>query len=128
MSLRALLGYLAYLNGMYDVACSLTIIFIRNPKNFLANLHITMFKDHEEQLPTPLSRRLLAYWIFTYGMVRMTALNFSWYAYFAVACTYFVEGMALSLEELLYKNTVPWKSLSVSVLSCMMGIAMVVVA
>ncbi len=58
---------LVRLNGLYDLLCGACLLnFLQIP--ILNRLHIGMFHP---TLTNPLSSRLLAYWIITYGMVRL---------------------------------------------------------
>ena len=52
---------LLILNGIYDICCSLAII---NNYSFLSKIHVLMFNSL-------INQRILAYWIFTYGIVRL---------------------------------------------------------
>jgi len=55
------------LNGIYDIACSLSILGIIDSP-FLSTIHLNLFILETNQL----FKRCLAYWIFTYGIIRMT--------------------------------------------------------
>jgi hypothetical protein len=56
-----------FLNGIYDVLCAACILnIVKIP--ILSELHLSMLKVHT----TPSGERYLAYWIFTYGVIRMS--------------------------------------------------------
>ena len=56
-----------FLNGIYDILCSLSILFTNN---YFSNIHPNLFKDKENQ-ENPIIRRFMAYWILTYGSIRL---------------------------------------------------------
>ena len=59
--------YIIKINGIYDVLCSLTILRWLNIP-LLNDLHLSMFKNEENEV----TKRMLAYWIFTYGIIRLS--------------------------------------------------------
>lgn len=56
-----------FINGIYDIICSLSILFTNN---YFSNIHPKLFKDKDIE-NNVIIRRLLAYWIFTYGILRV---------------------------------------------------------
>jgi hypothetical protein len=56
-----------FLNGIYDILCSFSILF---SNNYFSNIHPKLFKDKENQ-ENPIIRRFMAYWILTYGSIRL---------------------------------------------------------
>lgn len=58
------IDYLVWLNGIYDISCALSIM----RKMPMSQLHLGMFYSN----PNPLFERFIAYWIFTYGMIRLS--------------------------------------------------------
>ena len=88
------------LNGVYDMCCCLGILFLSNVPGFaqLSRLHNTMFVD-DENVENPIIRRLLAYWLMTYGMVRTVAGARQELALdVAAALTYFIEAFCFEFE------------------------------
>jgi hypothetical protein len=72
--------WLVFFNGIYDVSCSAVIILNQcpNPWNWVATaeelmhnyLHFSLFQDSRNM--NPQAKRFLAYWVFTYGLIRIT--------------------------------------------------------
>jgi len=54
------------LNGTYDVACALCMLWL--PASLLGRLHLSVFSRHTQD-----AHRLLAYWVLTYGIDRIIA-------------------------------------------------------
>jgi hypothetical protein len=84
-------------NGVYDLACALSILW--NPSGWalhaLSQLHLGMYSNAQED---PVFRRMLAYWIFTYGGVRVAC---GLHADARVgSLTYFLEALCLCYEHL----------------------------
>ena len=83
------LHYFVKLNGIYDIMCAISILnFI--PK--LRYLHLSMIKNHNYQ--NSLFERFFAYWIFTYGLIRLQG-NYTLitYSYYLEAIFFFHEYM-----------------------------------
>ncbi len=106
-----------FANGVYDILCTVSILWLSNIPGFraLSGLHVSMFKEI-----SPLAQRLLAYWIFTYGLVRLMAAIYDDVALGAV--TYFVESIVFEYELHTGASLVLWKTRFVSVLSLVLGI------
>lgn len=104
---------LLVLNGTYDLLCASSILWI--PKCELSQLHPNMFIS-----TSPMIQRLLAYWIFTYGLVRLAA---GWNPSFQklAAATYFLEAFVLEYECQVGKTMHPDKVRMVSLFSMMLG-------
>jgi hypothetical protein len=84
-------------NGLYDLACALSILWgpSGGALHALSHLHLGMYRDAQE---APVFRRMLAYWIFTYGGVRVAC---GLHANVRVGClTYFLEALCLCYEHL----------------------------
>ena len=60
--------YLYKINGIYDILCSLSILVPSLKVPILSDLHLSMFKRDQDQI----TKRFVAYWIFTYGCMRMS--------------------------------------------------------
>ena len=93
-------------NGIYDIICGVCIL-----KNHNREPHLDMFII---QL-NPDSRRFLAYWIITYGIIRLMANHR------IAAITYFIEA-ALFEYERTHFTLVPYKVSFVTFLSITMGL------
>ncbi len=113
------------INGIYDILCCFSILFLSEipPFSYLSKLHPTMFAK-EEDMQHLVVRRLLAYWLLTYGIIR-TAAGFSKKREdvldMCAAMTYFVEGFAFAYEAMI-GNMVLWKVQFVTVSSIALGV------
>ena len=88
------------INGIYDILCSLCILKIISIP-VLNDLHFSMYKNKLNNQ----ENRLLAYWIFSYGIVRLTCginLKNKICSYIAMN-TYIVESTA-TINESVVKN------------------------
>lgn len=81
-----------FVNGVYDLACAVGILCW--PGCLAGQLHVGMFKGD----PVDMHRRMLAYWIVTYGVMRLFAQRPCMLA----AATYAMEGAALAAECWVY--------------------------
>jgi hypothetical protein len=97
-----ILNAVLYITGIYDILCCFSILFLSEipPFSLLSKLHPTMFAK-EADIEHPVLRRLLAYWLVTYGAVR-TAAGFSSERQdgldICAAMTCFFEGIAFAYE------------------------------
>ena len=103
--------YVLWANGLYDVACAAGMVLDLGPVP-----HLTMLVDE----PTPLARRMLAYWVFTYGVVRLSCHRE------LGAATYFIEAMCFYMEGVL-GTMVPWRASVAGVLCLVFGACVLVV-
>lgn len=87
---------------MYDIVCALSIICFSNQIYFFSDIHSSVF-----QTPLPsATKRFMAYWIFTYGTIRLAAaLDPSQTTYTLAAFSYSWEAICLVNE--LNKDTNP---------------------
>lgn len=108
------------INGAYDIVCATSILFLPTIPifHFFSHLHSDMFIDKDD-----FAKRLLAYWIYTYGAIRLAAG-----AHFDIlACvTYFLEAAAVGFEACKHNETASWKAVVVGILS--MAIVVVLLA
>ena len=121
-----MLREIIFLNGVYDLACAASHLL--NKKNALTKLHGDLFFKDEPNIPQDLQQRLLAYWILTYGIVRLAAIAplysrvaQSWEC--MVASNYFVEAVAYALEGFVYRTVDRKKAAFVSATSSVLGMA-----
>lgn len=86
------------LNRVYDLMCALSILFLSSVPvvGFFSTLHPQMFANSEDA-NHPVIRRLLAYWLLTYGTVRVAA-GFDRALVFVGAVTYFIEALCFVYE------------------------------
>lgn len=82
------------LNGIYDILCGLNLLnVIKLP--FLDTIHTQMF--HHVLIADDFTRRLLAYWIITYGIIRLCGEKRS----HLISLSYYLETLCL-LNEVPY--------------------------
>ena len=111
------------LNGVYDILCSVGILWFSDVPFFseLSKLHTNMFAE-EIHRDNPVIKRLLAYWLMTYGLVRLSAGLFgSSHLYFVAAMTYFIEAFCFEYENRVGKTMISYKVTFVSVFSVALG-------
>ena len=102
-----LLYKIIFINGIYDIICGLSILLL--PNSYIANIHPLIFND--EYLKNPLLKRLLAYWIITYGFIRISIIIPSLTIKILIALSYFIEAYAFTYEYILFKTTIYYKTL-----------------
>jgi len=110
--------WLLIANGLYDVVCAFCTICAPE-----TSIHLTCFIK-EEVRQDPMIRRLLAYWIATYGLVRLHA-GIAGECYGIAAATYFVECASYGLE-MRYSEMIPWKASFVSASCALIGAWMLI--
>jgi hypothetical protein len=111
------LDWVVCANGIYDVVCALSILFLPNTWIFrnLAQLHPTIFSAVTDQI-NPILRRTLAYWLITYGIVRVAVVRCDDVIDYLIASTYFLEAAAFTFEHVVHgttqRNKVVWVACS----------------
>ena len=95
-SKKKLLYYIIKINGIYDILCALSILKIINIP-YLENLHLSMIKDYDK---SDIFKRFLAYWIFTYGIIRIGSYPPTPYSYYIEALCFANEY----IEKSVYKE------------------------
>jgi hypothetical protein len=106
-------------NGIYDILCALSIVNITNIP-ILHDLHTSMIVESERN--NPLIQRFNAYWIFTYGVMRIYGgcnKNYS-----LVAISYYIEAGIIANECFVHNTMVLDKSIFVIVVSLLLGFYM----
>ena len=98
-------------NGIYDLICSLCALFFP-----LFSPHLKMLVRDDQD---PAVQRLMAYWIFTYGTVRLV-VGVQGYCMPVAALTYFVEALCVAHEGFC-GSMVAWKSAFVALFSVVLG-------
>ncbi len=106
---NAIIPVLLLCNGTYDMVCAASILWAKDKSTLLARLHLSMFQDSVDK-SSPLFQRMLAYWIFTYGMMRITAALMPATCMLALGIlSYFVEAGCflheLSLDDSVHKRS-----------------------
>jgi hypothetical protein len=107
-----LLYYIYKLNGLYDILCAISILGINIP--IVKNLHLSMFLS--DRKPDEMSQRFLAYWIFTYGIIRLYSSE-----NIVIAYSYYIETAFIANESLIKKTMYMNKSYFVICASILLG-------
>lgn len=95
-----------FVNGLYDLACALSILEIL-PPTILSTLHTNMYildseylDHHQEYELDVVSKNHLAYWIATYGLMRYSgSQQMSRLSYLVEATGFLIEYKAGRLNE-----------------------------
>lgn len=127
------------INGIYDIICACCILLLGlewGRKNlsvfsFFSTLHADMF-EKEEHKSHPVILRFLAYWLLTYGIIRLTAggcerNNNNACLPFA-ALTYFIEAFCFIYEYIIGQTMIKSKVGFVSVASTSLGITILTIS
>ena len=97
------------MNGVYDIACALSLLHIID-NSTLRNLHINMINKQKYNINSKILERMLAYWILTYGIIRVSD------HYLLIACSYYMEAIGYTIESI--HNTVHMHKAMIVVYSC----------
>ena len=99
-----MINSIIFINGIYDLICGFTILFFSSNVYLkpIANLHPMIFK---EEFRNDLIKRLLAYWIITYGIIRTAVIFKNNCIFIMIIISYFIEILAYSNENYFYKTT-----------------------
>ena len=104
-----MLQYIIKINGIYDIICALSILF-NIP--YIKNIHLSMIKDYNKQ--NKITERFFAYWIFTYGIIRISD------NYLLISYSYYIEALVF-INEYMNNSTYFYKSLFVIISSLFLG-------
>lgn len=105
-----MLQSLFFVNGIYDILCAACILKIIDIP-FLSELHTSMIK-----IKNPVSERFLAYWIFTYGIIRISGNRP------LISYSYFIEA-AFFANEFILDNVYTEKTIFVVASSLVLGVS-----
>jgi len=86
--------YIAKLNGIYDILCAMAILDILDVP-VLQTLHLSMFLLPIDEL----CKRMMAYWIFTYGIIRLCSSDPR-----VISYSYYIEAAFIAYESLVKKT------------------------
>ncbi len=89
------------INGIYDVICGLSLLVT---DNYFSRFHLSIFIEK----PYELTQRFLAYWIITYGFIRLFLDIYDEYS-FLITLGYIIEILAFEYELYLSKNLYKYK-------------------
>ena len=123
----ALISGILFLNGVYDLMCCAGILWLGNLPLFdgLSQLHPTMFSS-SEHVNHPVIKRLLAYWLMTYGMARLLAgYTRESNSDVVAALSYFIEAFCFEHERYVGKTLIGSKVTFVSVFSFALGVLVI---
>ena len=99
-------------NGLYDILCALCILKIIDIP-ILNKLHLSMFINEPEEQ----EKRWMAYWIFTYGIIRLVANN-----NFLISISYLIEVIVMLNECFIHKQIYIYNGIIVSIISFIIAI------
>jgi len=106
-----MLSKIVKINGIYDILCALSILkMIHIP--ILETIHLQMF--YSDINNDPVFERFLAYWIFTYGILRIRYNVF-------VPYSYYIEALFVANECLVHETIVFEKGMFVMITSSLLG-------
>ena len=83
---------LFFINGIYDILCAACILNVVEIP-VLNRLHLSMVIEKN-----PTADRFMAYWIFTYGVIRLSGNNL------LISCSYFIEAIFFMNEMVHHDN------------------------
>ena len=87
------ISYIIKLNGIYDILCAISILkWVSIP--YIKDLHLSMIKEKQNII----LERFFAYWIFTYGIIRLSN------NYLLITYSYLIEAFVFAYEY--YQGTV----------------------
>jgi hypothetical protein len=114
--MNLILKWLIFVNGIYDLLCAVAILLF--PNTLIGKLHLSIFNKN---IHCHVNIRLLAYWIITYGYIRLFILQQSKCINILVALTYFIEAIAYVYEDIYYNTTIKYKTAFISISSLIIG-------
>lgn len=112
-----ILKWFIFFNGIYDILCAISILLCTNTP--LSKIHLSIFK---ENIHYQINNRLLAYWIITYGCIRLFILQQNKTINILIAITYFIEAFVYIYECKLHNTTIKYNVSLVSISSLIIGL------
>jgi len=103
-----IIKYIIFFNGIYDILCAL----------FFINIHLSIYKNKKD-----INNRFLAYWIFTYGYIRLFILFDNKYINFIIFLSYFIEAFIYFIEFYYFNSTFYYKSLWIIISSLFIALS-----
>jgi hypothetical protein len=86
-------------NGIYDIVCAIAIMFF--PDTSMGRLHVDVFVAPMDTI----TQRMLAYWVLTYGIIRIAAVLHHHLVDRLIITTYLLEAVVFAVEALVYNTT-----------------------
>jgi len=119
-------------NGAYDITCAISILWLHSYPVFkqIALLHPKMISykaDVAQKGNDSIVRRLLAYWLFICGFVRLMAgihLMDTTLVKLALL-TYIFECITVEYEHFAFHSMIPWKAHFVSIFSGLLAVIII---
>jgi len=103
---------LIFINGIYDLVCAIIILKVIPPIPVLSELHRSILRKMYQK--NPILERFFAYWIFTYGCIRLSN------HYPLIAASYWIEAAFIFNEY--WNRTVEFeKALFIIISSSLLG-------
>ena len=102
-----IIKYLIFINGIYDILCAL----------FFINFHLNVYKDKNN-----INQRFLAYWIFTYGYIRLFIIFDNKFINYLIFLSYFFEAFIYFNELYFYNSNIYYKSICIIISSLILAI------
>jgi hypothetical protein len=91
MSHQKIITYFIFINGIYDILCAFSILISNSIKiPLFNNIHLNMIKNKSVEL---LTKKYLAYWILTYGIMRLYIYDLN-----IILMSYVIEAICFSNE------------------------------
>ena len=109
-----MLSKIVKINGIYDILCSLSILKMINIP-ILQTIHLQMFHSNMNETKDPIFERFLAYWIFTYGIIRLKYNIF-------VPYSYYIEALFVANECLVHESITVENGIFVAITSALLGL------
>jgi len=104
-----MLQTLIKINGIYDIVCAICILYF--PDTLPARLHLDSFKNMTDEL----HKRLLGYWILSYGIIRTFSSEKT------ILCTTYLIESFVYLQEYVYCAVITERSIFVSISSILIA-------
>ena len=104
---------LFFINGIYDILCAISILRIIHIP-ILGTLHLSVIKKTYNQ--NSMFSRVLAYWLLTYGIMRISGNNH------IIAYSYFIEAMFFGNEYIQHNSVYPLSAGFIVISSMLLGI------
>lgn len=111
------LKFFVFLNSIYDIFCAIAILLFSN--TLIGKIHLFIFNKN---IHYQVNNRLLAYWILTYGCIRLFILQENNTTNILIAITYFIEAFAYIYEYRYFNTTMKYKVAFISVTSFIIGL------
>lgn len=112
------MNFIVKLNGIYDIACAFAILYTKN--TYLDTLHSCMFLPGEMN---PMALRYMAYWIFTYGCIRLYSNDKQ-----LIAVSYLLEAVVFLNELVIHQSVYELNGLFVAIVSMILAMSLCLIS